>query len=139
MTIFLTIMTSKGLTWPPALLIALGAIGGALARFYINEYCVRQFGATFPWGTFFINLSGAFLMGAVSGLVWQKILVSVDLELFFTIGCLGSYTTFSTYALETSGLLRQGHYSRAAVYGGGSVILGGICLELGRICAQWWQ
>jgi len=139
MNIFLTTVTSNSLIWPPALLIALGAIGGALSRFYINEYCGRRFGTMFPWGTFFINISGAFLMGGVSGLVWQKILVSADLELFFSIGYLGSYTTFSTYALETSGLLRQGHYSRAAVYGGGSVILGGICLEFGRSCVQWWQ
>jgi fluoride exporter len=116
--------------------IALGAIPGALSRYYLTRFCVQWFGTGFPYGTFLINLSGALLMGFVTTLLLEKAIASPDLRAFISIGFLGAYTTFSTYALETTVLLQSGHWWRALFYWGGSAILGVISLELGSVLAR---
>jgi fluoride exporter len=116
--------------------IALGAIPGALSRYYLTRFCVQWFGVKFPYGTFLINLSGALLMGFVTTLLLQKAIASPDLRAFISIGFLGAYTTCSTYALETAVLLRSGHWWRALFYWGGSAVLGVISLELGSTLAR---
>jgi fluoride exporter len=114
----------------PPLAIALGAIPGALCRYYLGLLCLAWFGPGFPVGTFLINLSGSFLMGFFVAFTLERAIVSADLRLFFAVGFLGSYTTFSTYALDTAGLLRTDQ-RLALLYGLGSLVLGVICLELG--------
>lgn len=115
---------------PPPLTITLGAIPGALCRYYLGLLCLTWFGPGFPVGTFLINLSGAFLMGFFVAFTLERAIASADLRLFFAVGFLGSYTTFSTYALDTVGLLRT-NQKLALLYGLGSLVLGVICLELG--------
>jgi fluoride exporter len=66
----------------------------------------------------------------------QKAIASPDLRAFISIGFLGAYTTFSTYALETTVLLQSGHWWRALFYWGGSAVLGVISLELGSTLAR---
>jgi fluoride exporter len=116
--------------------IALGAIPGALSRYYLTRFCVQWFGAGFPYGTFLINLSGALLMGFVTTLLLEKAIASPDLRAFISIGFLGAYTTFSTYVLETTVLLQSGHWWRALFYWGGSAVLGIVSLELGSTLAR---
>jgi CrcB protein len=117
------------------LLIMLGAIPGALSRYYLTVICTQQFGSSFPYGTLMINLSGALLMGFFSAL-FQLIGSSTHLNLLVTVGFLGSYTTFSTYELDTSNLLRTGNYKKALLYGFGSPVLGFVCVEIGMVLAQ---
>jgi fluoride exporter len=59
--------------------IALGAVPGALSRYYLTRFCVQWFGMGFPYGTFLINLSGALLMGFVTTLLLEKAITSPDL------------------------------------------------------------
>lgn len=115
--------------------IALGAILGALSRYYLTLICTQKLGNTFPFGTFLINLSGAFLMG-FSVTLLQTISAHLSLTGFITIGFLGSYTTFSTYALEVSNLIKLSHYKQALLYGLGSPILGFLAVEGGILLAQ---
>jgi CrcB protein len=91
--------------------IALGAIPGALSRYYLTFLCAQRLGGNFPFSTLLINLSGAFEMG-FSATVLQKMSTEQWLNGFVTIGFLGAYTTFSTYALDFSNLLKPGNIRR---------------------------
>ena len=118
------------------LLIALGAIPGALSRYYLTVFCTQQqFGNNFPYGTLIVNLSGALLMGFFAAL-FQSIGSSTPLSFLVMVGFLGSYTTFSTYELDTSNLLRTGNYKKAFLYWFGSPVLGFVCVEIGMVLAQ---
>jgi len=115
--------------------IALGAIPGALSRYYLTLVCAQKMGGNFPFGTLLINLSGAFLMGFLAT-VLQKMSTEQWLYEFSTISFLGAYTTFSTYALDFSNLLKVGNYKRALFYGLGSPIGGFLAVEGGIALAQ---
>lgn len=117
------------------ILVALGAIPGALSRYYLTLLAAQWFGITFPYGTFLINLTGSGLIGFLSTLIAKQV-ASADLQSLLIVGFLGSYTTFSTYALDTSNLLRTGSRKRAWFYWLGSPILGFFCVELGIFLAR---
>ncbi|EKQ69559.1 camphor resistance protein CrcB [Leptolyngbyaceae cyanobacterium JSC-12] len=116
--------------------VSLGAIPGALSRYYLTLLCARWLGISFPFGTFLINLSGSLFMGFFAALAIERIIPSSELQLLVTTGFLGSYTTFSTYALDTANLRRTGNQSLTLFYWAGSVVLGGACLEIGIRLAQ---
>jgi len=113
--------------WLLPLWIALGAIPGALCRHYLIILFAEKMGTDFPFGTLFVNLSGSILMGFCSTLdeniPWLNGLA--------TVGFIASYTTFSTYALDTSKLWQQKRYTSALVYFIGSALGGCVGLELG--------
>jgi CrcB protein len=114
-----------------SLAVSLGAIPGALSRYYLTVLFGQWLGVSFPFGTLAINLSGALLMGFFATLAIERVISSPELQLLITTGFLGSYTTFSTYALDTSILLQSGSRTKAIFYWLGSVVLGGFCLEIG--------
>jgi fluoride exporter len=116
--------------------ITLGAVPGALCRYYLTRWCLQWFGVGFPYGTFAINLSGALFMGFFATLTMQRAIASPDLRAAVAIGFLGSYTTFSTYALDTTTLFHGGYWGKALIYWSASAILGVICLEMGSSLAR---
>jgi fluoride exporter len=112
------------------LLIGIGAILGALSRYYLTNWIMHRWGASFPYGTLMINLSGSTLIGCWSALIaeWNP----TDLyNAFLAVGFLGSYTTFSTYALDTSHLIRSSRYQSAFCYWAISLLFGLVCLRAG--------
>lgn len=119
--------------------IGLGAVPGALTRFYITLFCNYWFGFRFPYGTLIINLSGAFAMGFVSALMTTGFLSSTALQRMIAVGFMGAYTTFSTYALDTANLRRAGYHNRAVVYWASSALLGGLSLESGIFLGMRFQ
>ncbi|MEH2404609.1 fluoride efflux transporter CrcB [Nostoc sp.] len=118
------------------IVISLGAVPGALSRYYLILFFGRWFGTAFPYGTLFINLTGAFLMGFFATLISRLAIISPGLYLLVAVGFLSSYTTFSTYALDTSNLLRTRNYKAALFYWSGTPILGFISIEIGIFLAQ---
>jgi fluoride exporter len=86
----------------------------------------RALGDGFPWATFFINVSGSFVMGLMIGwLAWRGEPGSTrQIQLFVGTGILGGYTTFSTFSLDAIRLIEREQTGLAALYVGGSVILG---------------
>lgn len=116
--------------------ISLGAIAGALSRYYLTLWFTQRFGMTFPYGTFFINLSGCFGMGFVASLTQERLPLPPELRLMMTTGFLGAYTTFSTYGLDTVTLLRSQTPTGASFYWLGSALLGVVCVQLGMFAAQ---
>ncbi len=116
--------------------ISLGAIPGALSRYYLTKLASQWFGVAFPYGTFLINLTGALLMGFFVTFTLERSISSPDLRLLIAVGFLGSYTTFSTYALDTKTLLSTGNSQLSLFYWAGSALLGVIFLELGSWLAR---
>jgi fluoride exporter len=113
--------------------ISLGAIAGALSRYYLGLWFAQQLGSDFPYGTFFINITGCFGMGFVTAMAVRS-RIHPDLLLLLTTGFLGAYTTFSTYALDASRLLQKDEFS-SLLYGLGSVTLGIIGIRAGMLLA----
>ncbi|NEQ44987.1 MAG: fluoride efflux transporter CrcB [Leptolyngbya sp. SIOISBB] len=119
-----------------AIAVSLGAIAGALCRHYLSQEFIHVFGVTFPWGTFGVNLSGCFLMGLLITLAANRWPFQPEILLILTTGFLGSYTTFSSYELETSVLVdRRGLFSDVA-YWLGSPLLGLASLTMGISAAK---
>ncbi|HEY9910230.1 MAG TPA: fluoride efflux transporter CrcB [Thermosynechococcaceae cyanobacterium] len=117
------------------LAVAIGAIPGALIRFYLTEWCRRASGTGFPYGTFLINITGCGAMGFFVGFT-TRVLLPPELSLLIATGFLGSYTTFSTYELDALTLARRGKVGASLFYWAGSVVLGGLALQLGDRLAQ---
>lgn len=81
--------------------IAAGGALGALARYGVTVWTVARFGPGFPMGTLTVNVTGSFLLGLAATLLAVKARLPVATRPFFTVGFLGAYTTFSTYAFDT--------------------------------------
>jgi len=98
--------------------VALGSVLGAMARYFVSGFVARRVGETFPWGTFIINVSGAFAIGLFGGLAEDNasILASPDPWLFAVTGFLGAYTTVSSFSLQTLTLARDGQRGRSVSY-----------------------
>ena len=117
--------------------ISLGAVVGALSRYYITLWFANRFGTAFPYGTFFINITGCLAMGFFITLAFERVpAVAPEVRLMVATGFLGAYTTFSTYGLETNVLWRDRSYSSAILYWAGSAVIGVIAVQLGAILAR---
>ncbi len=95
--------------------IALGAVVGASARYFVSGYIARTFATAFPYGTLFINITGSLLLGFFLILAGERILLDPRWRFLIAIGFCGSYTTFSSYAFETFAYMEQGQWLLVAV------------------------
>jgi fluoride exporter len=90
--------------------IALGAVVGASARYFVSTQIARHFSTTFPYGTLLINLTGSLLLGFFLVYSTERVLLDPRWRLLVAIGLCGSYTTFSSYAFESFALMEQGQW-----------------------------
>jgi CrcB protein len=102
------------------LLIALGGIVGANARYVVTVWAADRFGVAFPHGTFLVNASGSLLMGVFVTVVADRFGNDPDARFLVATGFLGAYTTFSTFAYETIALVRRGLLRPAVINALGS-------------------
>jgi len=113
------------------LIVFLGGGVGAALRHGINLGTARFLSNGFPYATFFINITGSFVMGLIAAWFAFKGDASQHWRLFLTTGILGGYTTFSTFSLDAALLYERGQLGLAAGYVIGSVVLGLIGLFAG--------
>lgn len=106
------------------LFVIFGGALGSLLRFISSSWVASlQVGSYFPWGTFYVNLVGSFVIGSLAGL--QQITpFSMNSRLFLFTGLLGGFTTYSAYALETFTLFKEDQGLLAIVYVLSTTILG---------------
>jgi len=113
------------------IIVFLGGGLGAALRHGLNLGIGRLLGNGFPYATFFINVSGSFMMGLIAAWFAFKGDASQHWRLFLTTGILGGYTTFSTFSLDAAFLYERDQFVLMAVYVIGSVVLGLIGLFAG--------
>ncbi len=112
-------------------LVGLGGAFGSICRFKAGAFLTAQFpGAILP-ATLCINVLGCFGIGILAALGEKRGVLTSETRLFLMTGVLGGFTTFSTFGLETFGLLRGEKPGLALLYVGFSVIGGVLMVALG--------
>ena len=111
--------------------IAFFCAGGGLTRYYLSAWVYNHLGRGFPYGTFAVNILGAYLIGLVMELGLRSTLLSDTLRLGLTVGFMGGLTTFSTFSYETFKLLEDGQFAVALVNVLISVTVCLLCTSLG--------
>lgn len=115
--------------------VALASAVGAPARYLVDRYVAARYRGVFPWGTFVINVSGAFVLGLLVGLGAHHGL-SRHMVTILGTGFCGAYTTFSTYSVETVRLAEEGAYGKAVLNAVVSVGAGLLAAAAGLGLAQ---
>jgi fluoride exporter len=118
------------------LLVVFGGGIGAGARFVIGTYVTRLYGGLFPMGTFLVNVSGSFAIGATMSLLLDHPGINPAWRYFLVTGILGGYTTFSSFEWETLTAWRAGSILVALANVLLSVGLGFLGVWLGFVCAN---
>lgn len=91
-------------------LIALFGALGCVARYLLSGWVYSLLGRGFPYGTFAVNVAGAFIIGLIMEFSMRSTVLSAELRSGLTIGFLGGLTTFSTFSYETFRLLEEGEF-----------------------------
>lgn len=110
--------------------LAVAGVAGVLSRWGLSSLWAER-SALFPWNTFWINLLGSFLAGALWGGM-SRGLISVDLARILAIGFLGGFTTFSAFSVELLQMAQSGRWSLLVLYLILSPALGLACALLGH-------
>ena len=105
--------------------VALGSALGGMARHWCTLAGGRLLGETFPWGTFFVNVVGSFVIGLFATLTGPdgRFLAGTTAREFVMVGLLGGYTTFSAFSLQALRLMQDERWLQAGLYIGASVLL----------------
>ena len=117
------------------LVVLAGAGLGGLARYTLGTWIMARSGGRFPLGTFLINISGSFLIGLLMTILTERIQPHPNWRLFLVVGCLGGYTTFSSFEYETLQAVRDGARWMGLLYIAGSVMFGYAAVWIGAVLA----
>ena len=92
-------------------IVSIGAIVGANARWIISRYTAKLLGPVFPYGTLVINITGSLIVGFF--IIWttERVLVDPRWRLLIVVGFCGAFSTFSSYAFETMAYFEQGQWA----------------------------
>ena len=116
--------------------IGLGAVLGANARYFVSLWLAAKLGAEFPYGTLAVNISGSLLLGFLVAAGSHYLALSPQLRLMMMVGFLGSFTTFSTFAVDSIALWQNGRVwpGLANVLANNGISL--VCALLGILLAR---
>lgn len=109
---------------------------GTWCRYGLSTAVQRHAGLNFPWGTFAVNLLGCFLFGLLWSLFENRVEVSREIRAVVLVGFLGGFTTFSSFAFEAAGLLRDGAWLPALGHVLGQNVLGVLLVFLGLLAGR---
>ncbi|MGE0607338.1 MAG: fluoride efflux transporter CrcB [Pirellulales bacterium] len=105
--------------WQKILLLAAAGAAGTICRYLLADVVNHYAGKAFPWGTLAVNVLGCFLFGLVASLAEEQRIITEQSRVIVLTGFMGAFTTFSTFAYETTSLGRNGHWLAA----GGNLLL----------------
>jgi len=112
-------------------MIGLGGALGAIARYQLAALVEGRVPVGFPWGTFIVNISGCLVMGIVTTLLAERLVVHPNWRFLVPIGFIGAYTTFSTFELETCRAVMEGDWFTGGLNVVASVLAGYLALWIG--------
>ena len=116
----------------PLFFVMVGGALGAGLRYQVGRLSLSLFGPGFPWGTWFINLSGGLFMGLLVGLLARSASPAGESwRLLVGVGVLGGYTTFSTAMVDVQQLVRAGRPLLGLAYLGGTAIAAVLAAAVG--------
>lgn len=113
------------------IVVGAGGFIGAVCRYLIGMIPLKE-GGIFPIKTFMINITGSFLIGIVAALAMKTESLDSRTVLFLKVGICGGFTTFSSFALETTDLMKDGKMHLAVIYTVLSVTLGVLAAFAGQ-------
>ncbi len=112
------------------LLVLLGGMIGAPARYLADRMLQARHDSVFPWGTFAVNMGGSLVLGFLLG-AQRHLGLPASVVLLLGTGFCGGLTTFSTFGYETLRLLEDGAVGEAGLNVLGSLVLGVLAAWLG--------
>lgn len=114
-------------------LLVLGLAGGlgSLCRYGLSGLVQRLAGASFPLGTFAVNVLGCFLFGLVWGALEDRVGLNPEIRLIALTGFMGAFTTFSTFAFESMSLIQHAQWPAALANVAGQTVLGLVMILAG--------
>lgn len=113
------------------LLVGLGGFFGSILRYLTYLAIDKRLTISFPLSTFTVNIIGSLILGVIVGLSMKDNL-NEHTRLFLAVGICGSYTTFSTFALENINLLSQKDLLISFIYIAFSIIIGLAAVFIGQ-------
>lgn len=111
-------------------MVAVGGMAGASARYGVARWIPVPAGQ-FPWATFWTNVGGSFVLGALLAVLLERLRPHPHLRPLLATGVVGAFTTMSTFQVETALLLRDGHPATGIVYAAASVVAGLLAAAVG--------
>src|SRR6187402_2879506 len=115
------------------LVIGFGGFLGSILRYVVGKSVDGKINASFPWGTFTVNVVGSFIIGFVYMLAMRKVGITENWRLFLGAGFCGGFTTFSAFAWENVSILDQKLIGTSLIYIVSSVV---ICI-LAIVAGGW--
>ncbi len=116
--------------------LVVGGILGTVGRYLLSPAVYRWLGTAFPYGTLVVNLLGALVIWFLSTLAEKKFLLTPEFRMFWMIGFLGAFTTFSSLIYESWKLMQDGQFFLAGTNLVGSMVLGLMAFWLGSVVAS---
>jgi CrcB protein len=109
-------------------IVSIGAIVGANARWIISRCAAKLLGPVFPYGTLIINLTGSLIVGFFITWTTERVLADPRWRLLIVVGFCGAFTTFSSFAFETMAYFEQGQWALmvANIFGNNLLCLGAV-------------
>ncbi|MDZ7754439.1 MAG: fluoride efflux transporter CrcB [Gammaproteobacteria bacterium] len=118
--------------------IAAGGALGAVMRYGVSTAVYALAGRGFPYGTLVVNVGGSAVMGLLFVLLVERMDVDAVWRAALLVGLLGSFTTFSTFSMETLALIEQGKGAEALVNVIASVVLCLTAAWVGLVLGRQW-
>ena len=118
------------------LMLLVGGLCGTAGRYWLAGTVYRGFGTAFPYGTLAVNMLGCLVIGFLGTLADQRSLFTPEVRLFWVVGLLGAFTTFSTLIYESWRLIQDDQLILAGINLLGSLVLGLLALWVGHRVAS---
>ncbi len=106
------------------LIVGIGSFFGGGFRYLTQNLITKAVNIPFPFGTMGVNIIGSFIIGIIFALSLKSNLVTTDMKMLLATGFCGGFTTFSSFSLDTFGLIRNGEFMYAFTYVGLTLFLG---------------
>lgn len=113
------------------LFIGSGGFIGAVMRYWISGWVYEKWGTAYPYGTFVVNIAGAFLLGLIMSATEEHLVLPAHIKMAVTVGILGAFTTFSTFCYESMMLIQEGNVLRAFLNIAVSLLVGLVFVFVG--------